>query len=280
MVNCPICGSVKTSRYYSGRALALFKCKVCKVKFQHPMPTTEVLDKIYSSEYYDSYYPEKNLGEQKFLFQQRLQKLEDLREGKQGKILDMGSGRGIFIEAAKERGWGCVAQEFSRDAAVALRNRLGVDVVVCNNLTEAKFPAESFDLVNLNHVLEHLYNPLEAVKEIYRILKPNGIFYCEVPRQNNFLNMLSNIFGKQDFGFSYLPEHLFLFGVPSIRLLLNKAGFEIFSSDIEGLGDPHRYVYGIHYNSIWTRFIVRVVGSLRLQVFLGGGNLVIISKKL
>lgn len=281
MVNCPICDSTKTKRYYSNQALSLFRCKTCGVKFQHPMPAPEVLGKIYSSEYYDSFYPEKNLGEQRLLFQERLEMLENLREDKKGKVLDVGCGRGVFLEVAKERGWDCIGQEFSRDAAMTLETRLGVEIFVCNNLSEAKFQPESFDLVNMNHVLEHIYEPVKTIREIYRILKPGGIFYCEVPRQSNFLNLLSNIFGKRDFGFSYLPEYLFLLDVRSMSLLLEDSGFELLAIKIEGSGDPHRYVRGIHYNSFWTHIIVKVLlGTLRLQIPLGGGNLVVISRKI
>jgi len=243
------------------------------------MPTPEQLEEVYSSNYYDSFYPDRLLGEQRLLFLDRLKRMEEMREGEKGRVLDVGSGRGVFLEAALATGWDCAGQEFSKDAADAIQTRLGIDMVVCNELNKAGFEPESFDLVNMNHVLEHLYEPQSSVAEIYRILKPGGLFYCEVPRQTNFLNLLSNVFGKSDFGFYYLREHLLVFDKHPLRLLLNTAGFDVLHMAIEGLGDPHRYAYGIHYSSLWTHVIVKIVGTFRLQTPLGGGNLVAISRK-
>lgn len=279
MIICPVCNSTKTKQYFSNDILTLFKCKGCGLKFQHPMPTPEVLDKIYSSNYHDTFYPERILGEQKLLFLHRMEMLERLGGKRNGKVLDIGSGKGMFLEAAMERGWHCVGQEFSDDAAEAVKNRLGVEMIICSEIAEAGFPPESFDIVNLNHVLEHLYEPVKIVNEIYRILKPGGLFYCEVPRQSNSLNILSNLFGKKDFGFSFLPEHLFLFDKKSMDLLLKKANFDLIMMTIQGVGDSHRYVRGVHYTSMWTHLIVRVVSIFKLQTLLGGGNMVAISKK-
>lgn len=261
--------------------LSLYKCIDCGVKFQHPMPTPEMLNEIYlSGHYYENRgYPQHVLSEQKLLFNHRLQMLEKINHGKKGKVLDIGTGKGMFLEAAMERGWNCVGQEFSNNTAEAVKNRLGVEMVICSEITEAGFSPESFDLVHMNHVLEHLYKPEIPIKGIYRILKPGGLFYCEVPRQNNSQNFLSNVFGKKDLGVSYLPEHLFLFDIKSISTLLNKGGLEIISMKIEGIGDPHRYVYGVHYTSLWTHIIGWAVGTFRLQALLGGGNLVVICYK-
>jgi len=243
------------------------------------MPTPEFLSQVYNSSYYDSLYPEKFLGEQKLLFCDHLGELERLLGDKKGKLLDIGSGRGMFLRAALERGWDCVAQEFSKDAAKALQDKIGVEVIVCNDLSQAGLPSGSFDLINLNHVLEHLYQPVAVIKEIYRMLKPGGLLYCEVPRQNNFLNLLSNILGKKDFGFSYHPEHLFIFSIPAMRILFGKIGFKTITLRIVSIGEPHRFVYGVHYTSLVTHLIVKITTWLKIQNILGGGNLMAIARK-
>lgn len=279
MTDCPICKSNKTRHYFSNGTLTLQYCSRCKVRFQHPMPAADFLNKLYSSEYYEAFYPERILGEQKLLFLNRLNMLERMNGGQKGKCLDVGSGQGMFLEAALERGWECIGQEFSQDASKSIQNRLGVDVIVCNNIKDAGFTSNSFDLVNMNHVLEHLYNPVETINEIYRILKPGGLFYCEVPRQNNFLNYLSNIFGKKDFGFNYKPVHLFIFDIQTISFLFKQTEFKPVSLKIEGIGAPHRYVYGRHYTSLWTYIVVWMVKKFRLEVLFGGGNLAVIACK-
>lgn len=279
LITCPICGSNKSSHYFSDNTLTLYKCKDCGVKFQHPMPTPEALNEAYSSGYYDFYYPEKLLEEQKCLFHYRLDILEKLRDGKKGRVLDIGSGKGMFLKAAIERGWDCIGQDFSDSIVQNIKDSLAINMVVCSSLSEAHFHDGSFELVHMNHVLEHLSEPKDALKEVYRILKPGGLFYCEVPRQSNLLNFLSRLLGKKDFGFHYKFVHLFLFDMKALCILLKRPGFKMFSMGIEGISSPHRFVRGIHYTSIWTHLIAKIAGLMRFEIMFGGGNLVAICRK-
>jgi len=260
--------------------LRLLLCRGCGVKYQSPMPKLDTLDSLYSSpEYYSLNYPEHLFAARRRLFDYRLGLLEKLRGNAKGRVLDVGCGSGQFLEAAAARGWECHGQEFSEDTASRLRQKIPAMIVSGNFPYESEYISDSFDLVHLNHVLEHFYDPPKAVFEAHRLLKPGGIFYCEVPRQSNLQNRLSRMLGKKDLEAVYLPEHLFFFDKKSLGMLLERAGFETLSMRVEGMGDPYRYERGVHYHSLQTHIIATVVGALRLQGPLGGGNLAAVVRK-
>ncbi|MDT8445836.1 MAG: class I SAM-dependent methyltransferase [bacterium] len=239
------------------------------------MPTLEQLAAIYSNAYYDEIYPVEHYEEQKKLFGLRLEQIE--AKGCQGQVLDLGCGRGAFVEAAMQRGWTVVAQEFSQAAIERIKQRLGVEVLWSENPEELAFETGRFDLVHCNHVLEHLYRPNLVLSELHRVIKPGGYLYCEVPRESNLLNRLSGLVGG--FGFEYMAEHLYLFDKPGLSLLLQEAGFEVDWIRIEGMEAPHRFVKGIHYQSAAASLIVLAASLLRMQNWLGGGNLASLSRR-
>jgi SAM-dependent methyltransferase len=244
------------------------------------MPDVHTLLSIYEAEnYFDTYYPERLYAAQRKLFDHRLARLEAMRGGRKGRVLDVGCGTGKFLEAALARGWEVTGLEFREETAAALKQKIPADIRAGSFPEASPFEPQSFDVVHLNHVLEHLCDPVGAITEIFRLLRPGGLFYCEVPRQSNIQTVLSNILNKGDLGAVYLPEHLYLFDKTSLTTLLQQSGFEVLSTGIEGMGTPYRYERGIHYDSLWTHLIVLVVGTLRLQGPLGGGNLAAIARK-
>ena len=131
----------------------------------------------------------------------------------------------------------------------------------------------------MNHVLEHIPNLDQAVAKIRDFLAPGGIFYCEVPRQSNLLNSLSGIMSSQDFGFTYHPGHIYLFSKKALIMLLSRHGLKPEYVRIEGMADAHRFVRGVHYQSYLAHAVKVAAGGLRLERWLGGGNLVSISRK-
>ena len=84
------------------------------------------------------------------------------------------------------------------------------------------FPPAHFDAVTLNHVIEHLHEPLETLRHCFRILKPGGIISIATP------NLEANghgIFGRDWFALDP-PRHLILFTASSLRRALQASGFQ------------------------------------------------------
>jgi SAM-dependent methyltransferase len=95
-------------------------------------------------------------------------------------LLEIGAMTGHFQVRAREGGWNAVGLEPDPWAAEYGRKTFGVQVREAT-ITEAKFPSASFDVVGMLHVMEHLTEPLETLREISRVLKPTGVLAIEIP---------------------------------------------------------------------------------------------------
>ncbi len=136
-----------------------------------------------------------------------------------GVLVDIGCGNGNIIHTAKELGW--ETWRIDPDPkAVEVAKSTGAKVFQ-SNLPDTGLPSDYFDVVTLNHVIEHLHDPTASLKEIYRILKPGGMIWVATP------NLKSE--GLRRFHSNWLhldsPRHLVLFTPESLKLSCIKAGF-------------------------------------------------------
>jgi len=159
--------------------------------------------------------------------------------GRKGKLLDIGSGRGELLIAAKQQGWEAIGIEPSSSFTERLR-RAGV-VIRQEPVERCGFEESSFDVVILAAVLEHLYNPDETIREISLILRPGGALFLDVPNEHGLYFQLGNLYlklRKRDWVVNlaptFSPFHVFGFGSKSLRRLLSKYGFEIAKWQVYG----------------------------------------------
>ncbi|MDF1593537.1 MAG: class I SAM-dependent methyltransferase [Desulfobacterales bacterium] len=103
-----------------------------------------------------------------------------MRVKKGGHLLDVRCGEGSFLAVVQKEGWRVSGTEFSMFAAKQAADLLNIDIF-CGKLSNAGFHENSFDVVTMWHVLEHVDDPKKYLEEIHRILKPNGLFVFAVP---------------------------------------------------------------------------------------------------
>ena len=139
-----------------------------------------------------------------------------------GRALDIGCGSGIYLSFLRRHGWEVAGVDLSPAAAEAARTGFGIEVFP-GPVEEAPFAPESFDHIQMSHVIEHLPDPAATMKHVARLLRPGGTLYVETPNLESF--------GRRTCGpywFSWdTPRHLFLFSAPTLRRVLEPAGFRV-----------------------------------------------------
>jgi SAM-dependent methyltransferase len=134
------------------------------------------------------------------------------------RLLDVGSGDGTFLLDVRAAGWNAVGLDVSSRAA-ANAARLGLDVRV-GELTQRPFEPDTFDVVRLWSVLEHVREPLETMREVARVLRPGGWAIVQVP---NARGAAARALGQRWVGWE-VPAHLWHFTPATLRRLLHDAG--------------------------------------------------------
>ena len=181
----------------------------------YPKPSLEELPSYYESEDYISHTDGKrSLFEKLYQFIKNIALKNKLKlinsQSQKGKILDIGAGTGDFLVVAKKDGWeitGIEPGEKPRNIAI----QKGVSFV--NNLSD--LADNSFDVITMWHVLEHVPDLDLQIKEIKRLIKPNGSILIAVP---NFKSFDANYYGKFWAAFD-VPRHLWHFSKTAIEKL-------------------------------------------------------------
>jgi SAM-dependent methyltransferase len=223
---CRFCGIPGTSRVAGDPAV--LSCPSCGLIYLAHIPSGGDREALYQEDYYREETGARFLGIFELLvgFFRRLRMRSVLRwEPGPSSLLDIGCGRGILIELFQRRGWRVIGTQLSRTAAEAARRQRGVEVVV-GDLPDLNLKENSFRVVTLYHVLEHVPRPDEYLREIHRILEEEGLLVVEVP---NHGGAGFRLLRTRHFCFDY-PNHLVFFTPSSLAGLLVREGFEIEAS--------------------------------------------------
>ncbi len=136
-----------------------------------------------------------------------------------GKLLDVGCGSGERLEKMQSLGWTVSGIDFDEEA-IGLAKKRGLDVR-CGTIPGIQFPTGAFDAITMNHVIEHVPDPLPLLRECERILKPGGKVVLATPN--------SRCWGRRLLGNDWRglepPRHLHIFSLSSMEQTLRKAGF-------------------------------------------------------
>jgi SAM-dependent methyltransferase len=141
------------------------------------------------------------------------------------RLLDIGCGSGLLLREMSRLGWEVWGIEPDEAVARSVVRRLGLssERIFLGGAEFAQFPAESFDLVTMSHVLEHLHDPQLVLRNVHRWLRPHGKLRILVP---NVGSLESGMFGRFWFGLE-VPRHLYHFDPATLYRLLGECGFAI-----------------------------------------------------
>lgn len=155
-----------------------------------------------------------------FPLRRLLSQLPHKRPG--GRILDIGCGSGGYLAFLADLGWACEGIEQGPNSRRYAQQELGL--TVHSDLRQLRdFPDRCFDVVTMWHVIEHLSDPAATLREIGRILKPDGLLLLRTP---NVRSWESWLFGGNWYGLDP-PRHLCLFSPVTMERLLRQCGFSV-----------------------------------------------------
>jgi 2-polyprenyl-3-methyl-5-hydroxy-6-metoxy-1,4-benzoquinol methylase len=141
------------------------------------------------------------------------QQIFELPPQEGGRLLDIGCGSGAALMRMADLGWQVEGVEFD-EKAVQFATSNGLDVRL-GSLEQQAYPADIFDAVVMNHVIEHVWNPRALLRECRRILKPGGRLVCITPNAAAWCHALF----ESDWRGLEPPRHLHIFTKRSLHCL-------------------------------------------------------------
>jgi 2-polyprenyl-3-methyl-5-hydroxy-6-metoxy-1,4-benzoquinol methylase len=208
----------------------IVKCTRCGLVYQSPIPPSDDIVDAYDG-VVDQRYEEERSGRLE-TFSRDLAGVHRHERG--GRLLDVGCHLGLFLDVAREGGWDVAGVEPSRWAVDRARAR-GLDVRH-GTLATAGFPEESFDVITMWDVVEHLADPLSELRRIHRLLRPDGLLACSTM---NVEALFPRLAGRR--WPWYMQMHLVYFSRRSLHNMLTKAGFRVVEMT------PHKRVVRLSY---------------------------------
>jgi SAM-dependent methyltransferase len=144
----------------------------------------------------------------------------DLTDTPPGRLIELGAGDGSRLVLMRSMGWTVEGQEVDPEAGAFRLGGQGVTLHL-GPLESLALPSEAYDAVVMNHVIEHLPDPVAVLRECARVLKPGGSIVAVTPNTRSL--------GARVFGRSWLalepPRHLHLFNRRNLRRLADLGGF-------------------------------------------------------
>jgi SAM-dependent methyltransferase len=226
---CPNCGGKDFKPFLncidytvSKESFSIVSCINCALNFTNPRPGEDSIGKYYES---DDYISHSNTNEglinkiyhlvKKRAINQKIRIIEDLKPQSK-KILDIGCGTGAFIAEISKSDWYVAGIEPNQKAREFAIKNYSVNVFEENKIAELK--NESFTIITMWHVLEHVHRLNSRIQEIYNILETGGYAIIAVPNYTSWDAKHYN-----EFWAAYdVPRHLYHFSPDVIKKTFGK----------------------------------------------------------
>jgi SAM-dependent methyltransferase len=255
LVQCPTCGGADLVDLYVARDprfsfpehFRVMWCDHCAIASTQPRISPRELARFYPDDY-DPY--RDNLAKRtRSRVHRALLRVEDqfaagaTDDLPVGSLLDVGCGNGQYMAAMARRGFTVAGVEIS---PLASRRVVARGLRVINgDFLEVNLPAGSFDILTMNHYLEHSLDPRASLEKAHRLLRPSGRLVVGVP---NFASWERRHFGAH-WSDLEVPRHVSHFTPEGLARLLTGCGFHLYKTQYEAASDS---------GSIATSFLVKM----------------------
>jgi 2-polyprenyl-3-methyl-5-hydroxy-6-metoxy-1,4-benzoquinol methylase len=202
-------------------------------------PSSEELQAYYSKSYYqrsmsssyESSYSSLEIEHRTNLIQQKYAVLKHLipNSGAKCRLLDVGCGEGWALKYFKEKLWDVVGLDYS-DYGINTHNQSCLDQLIIGDISKSIASLingnQQFDVILLDNVLEHVLEPIEILRQLSRLISPNGVMVIQVP--NDFSLVQQYLYESGNVEHPYWiakPDHISYFNVEGLKSICRKAGW-------------------------------------------------------
>jgi 2-polyprenyl-3-methyl-5-hydroxy-6-metoxy-1,4-benzoquinol methylase len=224
-ISCYLCGARDEEELFRKNGLRFVRCRECSLIYMNPRPTREAVERLYTYEskandaWVDVLLSDAEEEFQSRDFDRLLDEITRLQPS--GRFVDIGCSIGRLLDRARSRGFDVLGFELGERAAECARTRYQLSVR--QELVEhAGLPDGSFDVASLVEVLEHLPAPREMLRELHRILRPDGVLLVGVPNSASLgvavLHAQARTFNR---------NHLAFYNEETLGRMLREEGFEV-----------------------------------------------------
>lgn len=231
-VGCPLCDSKEATLWYKLGNTNTLKCRRCCFKYVSPRLSKKQLLKYYKNinnnglfmkdfelrkhDHFNDPVERKNKIRDRHFEIETTNKFTNC-----ARILDIGCGTGFYFE-------GLIGNhelhgiELSQKAVAYTRKRFNALIHECD-IDDAIFKEDYFDVINMTYVIEHLLDPVQIMKNIYKWLRPGGLLLVSSP---NWSAIVSRIY-REFFRLNDPCQHINIFERKSLDDFLSKSGFSV-----------------------------------------------------
>jgi 2-polyprenyl-3-methyl-5-hydroxy-6-metoxy-1,4-benzoquinol methylase len=233
-IRCNLCGAGEVAELGNkdreGQPLRTVICQKCGLVWTDPRPGEEEIQKFYAKEYRVHYkgtwqpklkhvYRGGLVARARYTTLRRFLKSEDV-------ILDVGSGGGELVYLLRGVGYDARGIEPNEGYAHYAKDELQLPITI-GFFKELSLSRQSYDVITLYHVLEHLEDPSGTITSLRQLLKPSGHLIIEVPNVEGTCGEPANRFHF---------AHLYNFNPATLAALARTAGYSVLETSISGDG--------------------------------------------
>lgn len=238
-VACNLCGSNEyTVRFAPGVAQInqIVNCKSCGLMYANPR--IQEADNVLIENYDPDFVLSAIVNQDSQRLEKEALQVKDYEVTRKflhehypdkGTLVEVGSGLGYLLNYFKQDGWNVVGLEPNVGMCRYAESEFGIKIIP-TILEKAGIADRSADAVLMMHVIEHVSDPCSTLQEVYRILKPGGIFVMETPRYDT---LMFKLLGKRERSLS-CDGHIYFFTTKTLEKLATKAGFTVLKTDYVG----------------------------------------------
>lgn len=221
VVRCPACDNCTHKPIMKKHGLGYSKCKGCGAVYSNPRLSQKTIDANLESWAKQYRYDAEYLRDRVNFHTDHINIIRQLKP--KGKILDFGCGDASFVKAARNLGYNAIGVEKSKFAKEFAQKYYDINEIISGDIENIALPSNSFDMITMWDVLEHLPNPTKICKILANLLSPNGYLVISTPNNHGF----SAIIKKENWWVFGPHDHLCLFSIRAAKSFIQNIGLQL-----------------------------------------------------